>query len=178
MTTPESHGATQIASNLEATRIIVSVKNRHLVQRINLKEVLSEKMTTARIDHLDLINTQTNHPLEEKATPFVQKIIQTSLSTEVAVHLIKMILLDLLTKEIHSTNLINLSVLLIKKIISNVLTETTLLVHSIKEIASSVPIEMIHQDRSTEKKVLLIKEIASNALTEMIHQDHSTEKKV
>ncbi|MGE8380911.1 MAG: hypothetical protein ACN6PN_21265, partial [Sphingobacterium sp.] len=166
MTTPESHGATQIASNLEATRIIVSVKNRPLVQRINLKEVLSEKMTTARIDHLDLINTQTNHPLEEKTTPSVQKTIQKSLSTEVAVHLIKMILLDLLTKEIHSTNLINLSVLLIKKIISNVLTETTLLdlstkekVHSIKEITSSVPIEMILRDLSTEKKVHLIKEI-------------------
>ncbi|MDF2479117.1 MAG: hypothetical protein K0S24_4600 [Sphingobacterium sp.] len=185
MTTPESHEATQIASNLEATKIIVSVKNHPLVQRINLKEVLSKKMITAKTDHLDLINTQINLPLEEKAIPSVQKIIQTSLSTEVAVHLIKMILLDLLTKEIHSTNLINLSVLLIKKIISNVLTETTLLdlstkekVHSIKEIVSNALTETILQDLSTKEKVHSIKEIVSNALTETILQDLSTEKKV
>ncbi len=176
MTTTESNEATQIASNLEATKIIVSVKNHPLVQRINLKEVLSEKMITAKTDHLNLINTQINLPLEEKAIPSVQKIIQINLLTKLVVHLTKMIHRDRLTEKkdpliketasnvpteaIHRDRLIEKKVLLIKEIVSNALTE------------------MIHQDLLTEKKALLIKEIVSNAPIEMILQDLSTEKKV
>ncbi|WP_312400208.1 hypothetical protein, partial [Sphingobacterium sp.] len=175
MTTPESHEATQIASNLEATKIIVSVKNHPLVQRINLKEVLSEKMITAKTDHLDLINTQINLPLEEKAIPSVQKIIQINLLTKLVVHL---------TKTIHRDRLTEKKDLLIKEIASNAPTEA---IHQdrltekkdllIREIASNAPTEAIHQDRLTEKKDLLIKEITSNVPTEAIHRDRLTEKK-
>ena len=75
MTTPESHEATQIVSNLEAIRTIVSEKN-HMGRMTNLKEALSEKMIIVRTDHSDLKNSQTNLPSEEITIPSVQKIIQ------------------------------------------------------------------------------------------------------
>ncbi|HAK31033.1 MAG TPA: hypothetical protein DHU90_13790, partial [Sphingobacterium sp.] len=172
MTTPESHEATQIVSNLEAIRTIVSEKN-HMGRMTNLKEALSEKMIIVRTDHSDLKNSQTNLPSEEITIPSVQKIIQKNPLVEEAAHLIKMILQDLLTKKIPSINLIDQNVLLTKKITSNVPIEMTLQdlltvqnVLLIKEIVSNVQIEMIPQDLLTVQSVLLIKEIVSNVQTE------------
>ncbi|MGJ1330508.1 hypothetical protein ACR78Y_26000, partial [Sphingobacterium multivorum] len=184
MTTPESHEATQIVSNLEAIRTIVSEKN-HMGRMTNLKEALSEKMIIVRTDHSDLKNSQTNLPSEEITIPSVQKIIQKNPLVEEAAHLIKMILQDLLTKKIPSINLIDQNVLLTKKITSNVPIEMTLQdlltvqnVLLIKEIVSNVQIEMIPQDLLTVQSVLLIKEIVSNVQTEMTAQDHSIDQSV
>ena len=62
MTTPESHEATQIVSNLEAIRTIVSEKN-HMGRMTNLKEALSEKMIiqkTSPVNHHGMTLTTNN----------------------------------------------------------------------------------------------------------------------
>lgn len=133
MTTPENHEATQTASNPEASRTVVSAKNRHTAARINQAGILTEKTIIARANHLALKNSQTKHPLEGIIALSVQKTIRIGRSTKEDVHLIKMMLLDHMTKETISDvqtkmipdHLIKKKVVLKREIPTNVMKKLT-----------------------------------------------------